>query len=316
MVEHVDLAAGKNGPVPYKAIIHEWKEYVDPKYFPKGISLKDPSKYVTEESNSILKLWRARRDKGEVYFKFKCILGGDKLPAEPDYADGMFEDLHPATQMDLDIHRPACEDVEEENEDSDDDEAIPNRIRIRSPEESGGSNVGEPVKDVPNSSIPKRYRLWLPEEGEESDLQDQDSNAEERAPGIDEDDEVDHIQNLNRGRSGKRRVLSVESDKGLTGPTIKTTPRAPRRREISPTFESSPTLAGSSPSTQMPIQPRQRTRGRTKAAADMLLNPEASVQSPESSPEKRQLRPRWTATVGTGEVAVVAKRGRGKGKKS
>ena len=89
----LDLAAGKDGPVPYKTILPEWKEYVNPKYLPKGIPLKDPSKYLTEESNSILKPWRACQDKGEIYFRFECIVRSDKLPVEPDYPNSIFKDL-------------------------------------------------------------------------------------------------------------------------------------------------------------------------------------------------------------------------------
>jgi len=303
--------------VPYKTILPEWKEYVDPKYLPEGMPLKDPSKYVTEESNSILKLWRAHWDKGEMYFRFECIVGSDKLPAEPDYPDGIFEDLQPVTPMNFSGLGPQCEDAEKsDDEDSDDDDAIPKKFRIGTPEEeSEQSEGGDPGKDLENERIPKRYCLWLPEAGEGPNAQEPDNNGEERASDIDEDEEVDHIQNLNRGRrTQKGRVMSVDSQG--TGSPTKTTPRAPRHLEISPTFDSSPTLAGSSPMTQRTGQPREGTRSKTRVEARVLLTPEATVQSSESSPQKRQLRPRKMATTGTRVVKPVAKKKTGKGKKS
>jgi len=214
--------------VPYKTILAEWKEYVDPKYLPEGMPFKDPSKYLTEESNSILKLWRARRDKGEMYFRFECIVGSDKLPAEPDYPDGIFKDLHPMTPMNFSSLGPQCEDAEKsDDEDSDDGDAIPKKFRIEtSDEESEQSEGRDPGKDLENERIPKRYHLWSPEEGEGSDVQDPDNNSEERAPDVDEDEEVDHIQNLNRGRSTRKgRVMLVDSEG--TGSPTKTRPRAP-----------------------------------------------------------------------------------------
>ena len=136
------------------------------------------------------------------------------------------------------------------------------------------------------------------EEGEGPDVQEPDNNGEERASDVDEDDEVDHIQNLNRGRrTQKGRVMSVDLEG--TGSPTKMTPRAPRHLEISPTFDSSPTLAGSSPMTQTTGQLREGTRSKTRVAACGLLTPEATVQSSESSPQKRQLQLRKMATTGT-----------------
>ena len=172
---------------------------------------------------------------------------------------------------------------------------------------------GDPGKDLENERIPKRYHLWSLEEGEGPDAQELDNNGEERASNIDEDDEVDHIQNLNRGRrTQKGRVMSVDSEG--TGSPTKMTPQAPRYLKISATFDSSPTLAGSSPMTQMTGQLREGTRSKTRVAAHRLLTPEATVQSSESSLQKRQLRPRKTVTMGTWVVKPVAKRKQEKGR--
>lgn len=317
-----DLAAGKDGPIPYKTIVPEWKEYVDPKYFPEGISFKDPSKYLTEESNSILKLWRARRDRGEVYFRFKCVMGSDKLPDEPDYPEGIFENLRSPTVVDLGGRTSRVQRKEQSSEEeSDEDQVIRTRTRITSPEEdegsevegpgedpqpdtgaevgepSTGAEVGERRKKVGDQRIPKRYRKWTPEEGEESDGEGQDNDFQSRSlPGIvEEDEEEDHMQNLGRGRrTQKARILSVGSDEDIATSSPKAIPRAPQRIAISPTFDSSPTLAGSSPLV------RKRTGRRA------LLTPDSTADSNEGSPVRRTLRPRGTATTGTATAGTAA----------
>jgi hypothetical protein len=346
------LAAGKEGPIPYKAIVTEWKEYVDPKYFPRGISFKDPSKYLTDESNSILKLWRTRRDRGEMYFRFKSILGSDKHPEETDYPEGIFENLQSPTVVDFVTRRSQVQDKDQSSdEDSDETQVIRNRMRIRSPEE--GSEIGEPDTgaeveepdagaEVGDDRIPARYRRWSPEDAEVSDEQGQDNDDQAGSlPDVEGDEEEEHVQNLSRGRrSQKARLISVDSDEGITASSPKTIPRAPQRHELSPTFDSSPTLAGSSPMAKR----RSGMRSITRAAGRSLLTPESTVQSTDGSPEGRQLRPRRTATAGaagtvskdkatagiptkgtatkgkstagTKLVKVVAKKGTGKGKKS
>ena len=119
-------------------------------------------------------------------------------------------------------------------------------------------------------------------------MQELDNNGEERASDVDEDEEVDHIQNLNRGRrTQKGRIMSVDSEG--TGSPTKTTPWAPHCLEILPTFDSSPTLAGSSPMTQMTGQLREGTQSKTRIVACGLLTLEATIQSSQSSPQKRQL---------------------------
>ena len=225
-----------------------------------------------------------------MYFRFECIVGSDKLPAEPNYPNSIFEDLQPVTPMNFSGLGPQCEDAEKsDDEDSDDGDTILKKFRIGTPEEeSEQSKGGDPGKDLENERIPKRYCLWSPEEGEGPDAQEPDNNGEERASDIDKDDEGDHIQNLNRGRrTQKGRVMSVDSEG--TGSPTKMTPWALRCLEISPTFDSSPTLAGSSPMTQMTGQLREGTQSKTRIAACGLLTLEATIQSSQSSPQKRQL---------------------------
>ena len=75
---------------------------------------KEPSKYLTDETNSILKLWRERQGNGEVAFKFDFVLGKDKMPMEPNYPTGMFGGLAAGTRWSL--APPGDFDEEEEDE--------------------------------------------------------------------------------------------------------------------------------------------------------------------------------------------------------
>lgn len=360
------MATGRDRPIPYKIVIPEWKEYINPKYFPKGISFKDPSKYLTEEGNSILKLWRARRDRGEMYFRFKAIVGSDKLPEEPDYPEGIFQNLKSPAPVAFGGRTSRAQHSEQSSDDdSDEGQVIRNRARMTSPEEEGsevyrpgegsesgmgpevgepgtgaevdepgiavcaeepgvgtelgqfgggaeveepgmGTELGESGNKVGDQRIPIRYRIWSPENNEESDGQGQDSNTQLRSmPDVGEEDEEDRIQNVRRGRRSQRERFQSMGPEDITTSGPKTLPRAPQRRDISP--NSSPTLAGSSPMV--------KRRGLRRAAGRVLLTPDGTAQSADGSPERRQLRPRRTATADTARMETETMGTRAKGKR-
>lgn len=95
LTRRLDLAAGKEGPVPYKGIVPSWREFINPRYLPEGIEFKEPSRYLSEECHSILRLWRMRQGKGEIVFKFELTLSRGGESAETEYPEDMFEGLQP-----------------------------------------------------------------------------------------------------------------------------------------------------------------------------------------------------------------------------
>jgi len=196
------LASGRDGPVPYKTIVDRWMEFTREEYFPPKLTLKEPSKYLTEESNSILKLWRQRQANGQLAFKFDFFVGADNVPTEPEYSVGMFG-LTAATAATASPDVPLvfiCD------EDEDEEEEVP---------------------------LKKRKAAWSDDE------QDEDSDITEKESGVGEwnardaekpiEDEVEvtpRITRRGRSQGNLRKVVESEDSDGQP-PTPLGTPHAP-----------------------------------------------------------------------------------------
>lgn len=94
-----DLASGRDGPIPYKAISSNWQEFIEKSDLPPNVPFQDPSRYLTDSSSQILKLWRERQERGEIPFQFKFIVGQGKEIEPSDYPNGVFDGLLPAAPL-------------------------------------------------------------------------------------------------------------------------------------------------------------------------------------------------------------------------
>lgn len=279
------MASGKTGPVPYKAIHPTWEEYINPTYLPTGISFKDPSKYLADESNAILKLWRARQMKGEVVFKFDFVLGNDKLPDITDYPAGVFDSLRPAGLI-LHVTQAARTlTVEDEplddGEDLDDDEELPIRKR-----KAAYSDDEESAEESEHPTDPALLEVETAAASEPQGHEDCEQAVEYQLPRV-------------AKGSSNRKIIVSDTESGDSDST------PPAHQQPKPlNIGSSPTLAASSP-THKVVASQSNAKGRLMQGRG-LLTPEPSASSTPAAPESsRQLRPRKT-TAARGEAKTVA----------
>ena len=254
------MASGRDGPIPYKAIGSDWKDFMDESKFPKDIVFQDPYKYLTDASNQILKLWRGRQDRDEIPFKFNFIFGFNKKPEVTEYPDGIFG-LHPAGPLVPQIseelqQRDSTEESEEEGSEQE--------LRLRT-----------------------RKAAWSDDEEEE--VEPEGSLTEERETldiiGPQGDDVIQHQVKKPRR---PRKVISSEDE------SPRVTPRGIPRANSPTNFKSSPTLAGSSPIVQGKTT-RQPLRGRSKRSVALLTPEPSQTHSPTPEPS-RELRSRMKPT--------------------
>jgi hypothetical protein len=172
-----DLASGRDGPIPYKAISSNWQEFIDKSDLPPNVPFQDPSRYLTDSSNQILKLWRDRQERGEIPFQFKFIVGRGKEMEPSVYPNGAFEGLSPAAliaefnksvPIHLDIETDSSEDTdverpvrrtrvplsEEEEEKTNEDEVEVQGKPGKGKKTKRGRNIIQSDEDVSPRPIP------------------------------------------------------------------------------------------------------------------------------------------------------------------
>ena len=255
------------------------------------------SRYKGTETHSILSLWRARQEKGEIAFRFGQYSGAEKEPALALYNDSLFEGLKDAVDINPHISQTQLDSRSEEDEDEDEDED----------EEEGEA-------PWPRQQLAVDPIDGSEEESEESRIVDPLTSRASETQGITEDPgENDQAFALTATwpRPGRRSLSPTYSDTPWviqkSRPAAR--PLKPRRRMIeseddddtqttpqttraalSPIMGSSPTLAGSSPPAQKVT--RRQPVGRPRAPQQKLLpTPEASQTSTPVPPEgSRSLR--------------------------
>ncbi len=244
-----DMASGRDGPIPYKAMGSDWKEFMDESDLPKDIAFQDPCKYLTDASNQILKLWRARKAKDEIPFKFTFVVGRDKEPDVTQYPDGIFDGLQPAGPL-------------------------RRQMSPMSPQDSPQGSEGE-GEEYNEPRLRKSKAAWSDDEEEEVEI-DGSVTEEGGIPNImesqDDDEEAEEIQHHMKKPGRTRRVISSEENKS---------PRViPRGRQTTkPIRGSRRTMALLTPEpsqTDTPTpEPSRKLRSRTKPA-EIQREPEAT----------------------------------------
>ncbi len=248
------MASGRDGPVPYRAIGNDWKDFMDESDFPEDISFQDPCRYLTDTSNKILKLWRLRQEKGEIPFQFTFVIGRDKEPDVTQYPDGIFDGLRPAGLV-------GAKPVDELAQES-------------SPEES--EEEGEP-------RMRRNKAAWSEDEEDEVERDGEERGILNITPPQD-DDEQGETQHRVKKPGRPRRVISSEDE------TPRVIPRGRPRANSTSHFNSSPTLAGSSPIRQDKTN-HQPVRGRSKRRVVLPTPEQSQIQTPTPEP-RRELRSR------------------------
>jgi hypothetical protein len=66
-----DISLGKKGRIPWAKIENSRDDYIDPKFLPEGITLKQFHHLRVKDATSILEHWMNRRAKGKTPFRFK-----------------------------------------------------------------------------------------------------------------------------------------------------------------------------------------------------------------------------------------------------
>jgi len=279
------MASGRDGPIPYKAMGSNWRNFVDESNFPSNIGLRDPCRYSTDDTNQILKLWRERQEKGEIPFKFNFILGRSKELEFADYTDGIFDGLrHAGSRLEAAAHH--LSDPLEGLDDRQDEE-----------EEDDGSDDEPPLR---------RRRAELSEDEDELE-------ARNGQKGMDIDKQKSSQDHLKKPTVNRRQVIFSEEE----NETPQATPRPrvadviiPRCGSPSTSYRgnSSPTLAGSSPMKSIHDTSKVPVQGGSRRHM-ALLTPEPS-ETPILTTPGRELRPRKNdgATVMKGNK--VRKRGK------
>lgn len=89
----LEIARGRDGPIPFIHIVPEWTDYVSPKDLPEHVPFKEASRYLADESHSILKLWRTRQSNGEIPFKFLAVMDAQKIAVPAEYPPEIFKGL-------------------------------------------------------------------------------------------------------------------------------------------------------------------------------------------------------------------------------
>ncbi|KAF8961700.1 hypothetical protein BDZ97DRAFT_1921028 [Flammula alnicola] len=268
VAKHYNLATGKNGPVPYKAILPTWTEFVLPIYLPCSIPLKDPSKYVSNETHNILKLWRNRQEQGEIAFKFDCIVGDDKLPEDADYPAGLFRNMVSPGPRYSSVPRE-CVAINQ-----------PRKSTFTSATTSD-SEDGEDQDELPF----KKHRAACSDD-------DSDEGEQPEVVSVDNDKSTGE----GTGQSKPRHPTAPEPPRGR----LLVTPRG-ARGDHAQDFGSSPTLQGSSPAV-----PNNRARPplrRAPVRRGILLTPEPSnASTPAPQEEPRALRSKTKAEAAAQKV--------------
>ncbi len=255
------MASGRDGPIPYKAIGSDWKDFMDELKFPKDIVFQDPCKYLTDASNQILKLWRARQDRDEIPFKFNFIFGFNKEPEVTGYPNGIFDDLHPAGLL------------------------IPQIL-----EESQQRDCTEESEEEGSEEEPrfkKSKAAWSNDEEEE--VEPEGSTEERGTLDIIGPQGDDLIQHRVKKPGRPRKVISSEEDE-----SPRVTPHRRPRANSPANVNSSPTLAGSSPIVQGKTT-HQPLRGRSIRSV-VLPTPEPSQTHTPTPEPSRELRSRMKPT--------------------
>jgi len=286
----IALASGKKRSVPYSAIASTWEDYIDPIYLPRGISFMEISRYKGAETHSILALWRARQEKGEIAFRFGQYVGPEKEPRLALYNEEIFEGLLDAVHIDPHISQSRLDSDSQEDEDEEDSEAPwPRQSMAADPiDESGGESEESERVDPLTGRAGETDRIGEHQQGSDGTLP---IAATQRRPGRTAisptyDDPPRERQNRRpaaRAARARRKVIESEEDDNA-----RTTPQT--RRVALPIIDSSPTLAGSSPLVQKPM--RGQRLSRLRAPQDKVLpTPEASQTSTPVPPEgSRSLR--------------------------
>lgn len=195
-----------------------WQEYVDPQYLPDGLEFKEPSRYLGDESHSILRLWRDRQARGEIPFKFTLVMQ-KKQPAEAEYPERMFHGLQPpAPEQPITTSRLDAVPEESSGSDTDHGVFIRRRKAANSDDDTGpeGSITGESHMDA--------------------------VRAEERQLSPDGSHTTLQTVNTRKARISRRIIADESEDSDILHSHPKT-PRTVRGIDVG----SSPTLAGSSP---------------------------------------------------------------------
>lgn len=153
-----DLASGRDGPIPYKAISSNWQDFIDKSDLPPNVPFQDPSRYLTDSSNQILKLWRDRQERGEIPFQFKFIVGREKEIEPSVYPNGAFEGLSPAAAItEFNKVVPIHLDIETDGEDSDVERPV-RRTRVPlSEEEEEDEKMNEDEVEVQGKPGKSKY---------------------------------------------------------------------------------------------------------------------------------------------------------------
>lgn len=266
------MASGRDGPIPYKAIGNNWKDFVDEDYFPSNIGLQDPSRYPTDDTNQILKLWREREEKGEIPFKFNFILGRNKELEICSYPDGVFDGLKTAGNY---VHSnplpERCGDSQDEGgEENESDDEPP----LRKSRTALSDDEDEEELESGNGRKPTEYNVTE---------QDTDPGESDR-----------NIPTRNR----KQVIVSEEENEGPRETPLRginprvSKPSQPRPNSTS-TYRgnSSPTLAGSSPVQSIREASYLPVKGRPRRQM-ALPTPEPSQPEIQPTPAGRELRPR------------------------
>jgi hypothetical protein len=251
------MASGRDGAIPYRAIGSDWKDFMDESDFPEDISFQDPCRYLTDSSNQILKLWRLRQEKGEIPFKFTFVIGRNKEPDVTQYPDGTFNGLQPAGLVGATtVHESPQESSPEESEEEEEEDNEPrmrkNKAAWSDDEEEEGERDGG---GIPNITAPQ-----------DDDEQGGETPHRVKKPGR------------------PRRVISSEDE------TLRVIPRGRPWANSTSNFNSSPTLAGSSPIGQDKTND-QPVRGRSKRRVALPTPEQSQIHTPTPEP-RRELRSR------------------------
>ena len=271
-----------------------WEDYIDPIYLPPRIQFMEISRYKGAETHSILTLWRARQEKGEIPFRFRQYIGPEKEPMLALYDDTMFEGLMDAIHIDPHISQSGLESDSQEDEE---DGVAP------WPRQQMAADDIDPSDDESEES--DRVDPLTSRGGQEEgvDGHQQESNrtlplaATQIRPGrtalSPTYDDPPRVRQKNQpaARAPRPRRKVIESEEDDNTRTTHQTPRVP----LTPIIDSSPTLAGSSPLVQKPTASRQRSRPRA-SQQKVLPTPDASQTSTPAPPEgSRGLRSRTKA---------------------
>jgi len=260
-------------------------------------------------------LWRRRQQNGEVAFKFENYVGADKEPEEAEYAEGMFEDLGPAAR--IEAHDPQdrlCGNSQGEEEEEDSDDYSIRRRR------SGGSDSSEEERsDETNKTEQGTHRQrgkeTINEEGLGEALQALKTGIPRRtrtrmalSPTQDEDSPRQVRPRTNARAKARKAIISEEDD--APQELVPSTPNTLQHTEQ--VFNSSPTLAGSSPCIEKPIRGRQLNKTST-AQRKALPTPGPSQASTPAVPDgTRELRSKAAAAAKESEATKIKTRSRGK----